>query len=474
MTSTDQRQAPGRTLAILGVGALAFVLAQTSVIPALGEIQKDLHASASGITWMVTAYLLVASVATPIFGRLGDMFGKERLLTLSLAAFAVGSIVCAVSTSLAPTIFGRGLQGFGGGVFPLAFGIVRDEFEKDKIPTGMALLGAIAGVGSSIGLPLGGVLVDGVGYHWIFWLSAIMGVVAAITTHLFVPESPVRSPGRVDVTGAVMLGVGLTAVLIAISRGAEWGWGSFDTIGLIVAGLAVLGLFGWFEKRSSAPLINMTTFVRKPVLTTNVATLLIGVGMISTFVLVPQLAQLPKGGDVGFGLSATEAGLLLVPGGLLSMLIAPAVGRAGTRYGSKPPFLVGCLIAAAALLGMGVAHGSVALVVIWACIVSGGIGIVFASVPNLVVSVVSASETGEATGVNTIMRNVGAAIGAQAAGTVIASHVLGNGLPANSGFTLAFLIGAGGALVAAACVLLIPARRPATEPRSGAAVEATA
>src|SRR6476660_406696 len=196
MDTHAARPTPARTLLILGIGTLGFVLAQTTVIPALGDIQKELHASANGITWMVTAYLLVASIATPIFGRLGDMFGKQRLLAIALACFAAGSVVGALADSLGLMIVGRGLQGLGGGVFPLSFGIIRDEFPRERIPTGIAMLGAIAAVGSSIGLPLGGVLADGPGFHWIFVLAAIMGVLATITTILFVPESPVRNPGK--------------------------------------------------------------------------------------------------------------------------------------------------------------------------------------------------------------------------------------------------------------------------------------
>ena len=451
-----ERQSPTRTLLILGAGTLAFVLAQTTVIPALGDIQRELNASANGITWMVTAYLLVASIATPIFGRLGDMFGKERLLAISLAAFAVGSIVCALADSLGLMIVGRGLQGLGGGVFPLSFGIIREEFPRERVPTGIALLGAIAAVGSAIGLPLGGVLADGPGFHWIFLLAAIMGALATVSTHLFVPESPVRNPGRVDFVGAGILGVGLTALLIGISRSANWGWSDARTLGLITGGLVVLALFGLFEHRHKAPLVNMRTFTQRPVLTTNVSTLLIGSAMISTFVLVPQLAQLPK--DAGFGFSATEAGLLLAPGGIVSMLVAPFVGKLGERRGSKLPFFGGALITAAALFGLAAAHGTPALVVLWACLMSAGMGAAFAAIPNLIVGAVDEKETGEATGVNTIVRNVGSAVGAQVGGTIIASHVLASGLPADSGFTIAFLISAFGALVAAGSVLLIPGR----------------
>jgi EmrB/QacA subfamily drug resistance transporter len=454
-------------LLILGVGTLGFVLAQTTVIPALGDLQRELGASASGIAWMVTAYLLVASIATPIFGRLGDMFGKERLLAVALALFAVGSVVCALADSLPLMIVGRGLQGLGGGVFPLSFGIIRDEFPRERVPSGIAMLGAIAAIGSGVGLPLGGVLVDGPGYHWIFWLAAVMGILATITTRRFLPASPVRTPGRVDLAGAGILAGGLTALLVAISRGGDWGWDSAATLGLIAAGLAILVVFGAFERRTREPLINMRTFARRPVLTTNISTVLIGSAMISTFVLVPQLAQLPAGGEVGFGLSATEAGLLLAPGSLVSLLIAPLVGRVGERVGSKPPFLAGCLVTAVALLGLAVAHDSVGMVIIWCSVMSAGVGAAFASIPNLIVVAVDAHETGEATGTNTVMRNVGSAVGAQIAGSLIATHVLATGLPDNAGFEIAFLVGAIGAAVAALSVLLIPGRQSA-----GAAVAA--
>ena len=306
-------------------------------------------------------------------------------------------------------------------------------------------------------------LTDGPGYHWIFIVAAIMGALATFTTIKFVPESPIRTPGRVDFVGAGILAVGLTALLIAISRGADWGWGSPETIGLIAAGLIVLILFGVFEARHKAPLVNMKTLARRPVLTTNISTLLIGSAMIATFVLVPQLAQLPDGGEgAGFGLSATQAGLLLAPGSLLSLLIAPFVGKAGERFGSKPPFFVGCLIVAAALLAMAFAHGSPAIVIVWCALLFAGVGIAFASIPNLIVNAVDSTETGEATGVNTIIRNIGSAIGAQVAGVIIASHVIATGGVEDAGFTLAFLLGAVGALVAAASVLLIPGRTRAS------------
>jgi EmrB/QacA subfamily drug resistance transporter len=454
-----ERQHHNVTLAILAIGCLAFALAQTTVIPALASMQHAFGVSTSDITWMVTAYFLAASVATPVLGRLGDMFGKERFLAISLAAFAVGSVVSALSDSLPLMIVGRVLQGIGGGVFPLSFGIVRDEFPREKVATGIALLGATAGIGGAIGLPLGGLLVDQASYHWIFWVSTALAVVATMTTVRFVPESPVRTPGRVDLVGAGMLAVGLSAVLIAVSRANQWGWTSANTLGLVAIGLVVLAGFVAYERRHPAPLINMRTLARPAVLTTDLATLLVGFGLFGTFVLIPQLAELPAGGDVGLGLSATEAGLLMAPGGLMMLVVAPIVGRATERVGSKPPLVLGCLLAAAGLLGMAVAHDHAAEIVLWGVVLNAGVGCAFAALPNLIVGAVEAHETGEATGVNTIARNVGASLGGQVAASIVAGHVAAGGAPANSGFELAFLVSAGVAVLAAGAGMLIPVVR---------------
>jgi EmrB/QacA subfamily drug resistance transporter len=454
-----ERQHHNVTLAILAIGCLAFALAQTTVIPALASMQHAFGVSTSDITWMVTAYFLAASVATPVLGRLGDMFGKERFLAISLAAFAVGSVVSALSDSLPLMIVGRALQGIGGGVFPLSFGIVRDEFPREKVPTGIALLGATAGIGGAIGLPLGGLLVDQASYHWIFWVSTALAVVATVTTVRFVPESPVRTPGRVDLVGAGMLAVGLSAVLLAVSRANQWGWTSANTLGLVAIGLVVLAGFVAYERRHPAPLINMRTLARPAVLTTDLATLLVGFGLFGTFILIPQLAELPAGGDVGLGLSATEAGLLMAPGGLMMLVVAPIVGRATERVGSKPPLLLGCLLAAAGLLGMAVAHDHAAEIVLWGVVLNAGVGCAFAALPNLIVGAVEAHETGEATGVNTIARNVGASLGGQVAASIVAGHVAAGGAPANSGFELAFLVSAGVAVLAAGAGMLIPVAR---------------
>lgn len=465
MPPSPDRAAPDRTLLILSLGTIAFALGQTLIIPAIPDIKASLGASSSAVAWLVTAYFLTASISTPIAGRLGDMFGKRKLLAISLALFAAGCLLSALGTSLEVIVAGRALQGLGGGVFPLSFGIIRDEFPAERVPASVGLLGATAGVGGGIGLPLGGVIADHASFHWIFWISSIVAVIAVITTLLYVPESPLRSPGRVDVRGALVLSVGLVLPLLAVSQATSWGWGSPRTLGLTALGVLVLVAWVRLEQRTPEPLVNMRTLAQRTVLTTDVATFLVGFGLFGSFVLIPQLAQLPKDTGYGFGLNATEAGLLLAPSALLNLFLSPLSGRMGGRLGARVPLTIGCLTATASLGLLAVAHGSPAITLAWAALLGVGVGFAFSAMPNLIIEAVDRHETGEATGVNTIARNVGASLGSAVGGSVLASDVLSTGFPTDSAFTAALAISAVGSLVAALAAVSIPARRvaPRTE-----------
>src|SRR4051812_13241285 len=160
MSPDHARPHPNRSLAILGLAALAFALAQTTLIPALGELKRALDTDEAGVAWTLTGYLLAAAIFTPLFGRLGDMFGKRRMLVLSLLAFASGSVVSALGDTLEVVVAGRILQGVGGGIFPLCFGIIRDEFPREKVGTSIGLISATLGIGGGLGLVIGGLLLD--------------------------------------------------------------------------------------------------------------------------------------------------------------------------------------------------------------------------------------------------------------------------------------------------------------------------
>jgi EmrB/QacA subfamily drug resistance transporter len=461
--ATLERPHPNRSLLILGVAALAFALAQTTLIPALGELAGALHTDASGVAWTLTGYLLSAAIATPMFGRLGDMFGKRRLLVISLWVFAAGSVVAALAHSLELLVAGRVLQGVGGGIFPLCFSIIRDEFPREKVASSIGLISTTFGIGGGAGLIIGGVLVDKASYHWIFWLGAVMAGIAAVLAQVLIPESPHRSPGRVDFRGAFVLAIGLVLPLLAIARASTWGWGSATTLGLLAAGVIVLALWVRLQRRTAQPLADVALLGRPPVLMTNIATLLVGFGMFGSFILTPQLAEAPHSTGYGFGLNATGAGLLMLPGALVMLVAGPFAGLLTRRYGGKLPLASGALIAAIGLLLMSIDHGTRGAVIAWNTVLSVGIGLAFSAMPNLIFDAVPQSETGEATGFNTLVRSVGASLGSQISAAILTGSVAAGAiLPSESGYTIAFMVSAGVATSAALAAVLIP-RSPEPE-----------
>jgi EmrB/QacA subfamily drug resistance transporter len=463
---------PTRVIALLGLAAMAFSLAQTMVVPALSTLQTELHASGTAVTWTVTAYLLAAAVATPVVGRLGDMFGKQRLLIVALGAFTAGSVIAALADSITLIIVGRALQGVGGGIFPLCFAIVRDELPHARVATGIAVVSAIVGVGGGLGLVLGGVLLDHATWHWVFWAGAASGLVATVGAAIGIPESAVRTPGKVDVRGALVLGLGIALPLIAIANANTWGWGSASVLGLVAAGIVVL--VGWvrLEQRTAEPIAHIPTLARPVVLLTNLASVLVGFGMFGAYVLIPQLLQASESTGYGFGYGATTSGLVMVPGAIAMLVLAPVSARLGRRFGGHVPLALGASLSALGLLLLGELHGSVLLVMLGFLINGSGIALAFAAMPNLIVGAVPAERTGEATGMNAVTRLIGSSLGTQITGAVLAGSVAG-GVPTDHAFTTAFVVSAIGGLLAALLAAALPRLAGRASARIGDAATAT-
>src|SRR4051794_37730963 len=303
---SEKRSRPRVTLAVLSVAGLAYAVLSSSVVPALPTIKDDLGASETGVTFLLTGFLLSASVGTALLGRLGDMLGKERVLLWTLVIFAAGTALGGVANSLPLVVVARVIQGIGGGVFPLAFGIIRDEFPREKVPGSIGMVSAILGIGGGVGIVIGGLIVEHLGRHWLFWAPLVVTVVAAICTWRFIPESPVRSPGRINWTAAALMSAGISVVLVAISRAPAWGWGSSKTLGLLLAGIALCVAWVVVESRSKEPLIDMTMMRTRGVWTANLVAFLLGAGMYSMFFVFPQFAQESKSTGYGFGASVVE------------------------------------------------------------------------------------------------------------------------------------------------------------------------
>jgi len=450
-----ERIKPSMTLAVLALAGVAYAVLSSVVIPALTTIQHDLHASETGVTWLLTAYLLTASAGTSILGRLGDMYGKERMLLWTLGILAAGTLLAALANSLALLIVARAIQGVSGGIFPLAIGIVRDEFPRERIAGGIGLMSSTLGVGGGVGIVMSGLIVAHLNWHWLFWLPLIPVLVAAAFTWRFVPESPVRVPSRVNWLAAGLMTTGLSIVLIVISETISWGWGSPKTLGLLALGLAVVAAWLTTELRSRTPLIDMTMMRIRGVWTTNASAFLIGAGMYSSFIIFPQFAQLPKG--TGFGASVTLAGLYLLPATIGMFLVSTLAGPFAARFGPKRALSIGAAVTAAAFGLLAVWHTHPFEMLISAALLGIGVGFAFAALGNLIVGSVPVHQTGVATGMNTVMRTLGGAIGAQVAATFIAEHVR-HGVPTTTGFIDSFVLAALLLVGALLTSLLVPGR----------------
>lgn len=447
------------TFALLAAAAVSYALLQSLVAPALLEIQRDLHTTTAGVAWILTAYLISASVVTPIAGRLGDMFGKKRVLVVVLFALAAGTAVAAVATTLPLMVVGRVIQGAGGAIFPLAFSIIRDEFPRERVPQGIALISAIMGIGGGLGIVLAGPIVDHLSYHWLFWFPLVVVLITAIGTVIVVPESPVRTPGRVDWLGAVLLSGWLVALLVGVSEGSGWGWTSARVLGLFVAAAVLLAVWVYAETRIEHPLVDMTMMRRRGVWTTNLAAFVFGFGMFSSFVLVPELVETPKASGFGFGASITHAGLYLLPATGAMLLAGPLSGRLSATVGSRVPLIAGSIVSTAAFALLAAAHAEGWQIYLAMAVMGVGIGLAFASMANLIVEAVPAAQTGIATGMNTIVRTIGGAIGSQVAAGIVTATATAAGAATDRGFTLAFAASTLALAVGVAVALAVPRRR---------------
>lgn len=466
--TTDQpsRRAGGAVVPVLAFAGIVVAVMQTLLVPVIKDLPQLLGTAPSNATWVLTSTLLSGAVATPIMGRLGDLYGKRRMLILSLAVMVVGALVSALTSDLLTMIAGRTLQGFAMGAIPLGIGLMRDMLPRERLGSAMALMSSSIGVGGGLALPAAAVVAQHTDWHVLFYGAAGLGVLSIALTLLVVPESPMRAKGSFDLLGALGLSAGLVLFLLPITKGSDWGWTSGTTLGLFAAAAVVLLLWGVLELRLTAPLVDLRTTARPAVLFTNLASIMVGVSFYVVSLVLPQLLQLPKATGYGLGQSMVSAGLLVAPLGLTMMLTAPVYARLSARYGPKVTLILGMLVIAIGYgAGLGLMSAPWQSLVI-AVILGAGIGLAYSSLPALIVGAVPASETGAANGLNTLMRSIGTSVSSAVIGMVLANtaHTVGGvAVPTMHGFRVSFLIATAAVAVGLLFAVLLPrAPRPAS------------
>ncbi|GAA4663905.1 MFS transporter [Frondihabitans cladoniiphilus] len=456
---------PNTTLLVvyLALGGLAYAVLQSLVAPALSTIGKDLNATTSSVSWLITAYLLSASVLTPIFGKLGDMMGKRRILIVVMSLLLVGTVVAGLAPNLGVLIIARIFQGAAGAVLPLSIGIVRDELPKERVSVTIGILSGIFGIGAGVGIVAAGPIVQHLNYHWLFWFPLVLVVIALAGIIFGMKESPIRTPGKLDLAGTGILTISLVSLLLAISEGETWGWSDFKTIGLLALGAVAMVVFVFVELRVKSPLIDVRLFKIRGVWTAHVVALVFGFAMYGTFVLVPTLLQLPAFTGYGFGKTATVSGLFLLPTVLMMVVVSPVSGSIVRKYGPKPALVIGAILLTAAFVLPALSHAHTWQILVSGILTGAGIGFGLAAASNAIIESVPMTQTGEAISANTIARTIGSSVGTAVIAALISSHTklftLPTGkiaLPSDDTFMIGFWACAGVAALAIVIALAAP------------------
>ncbi|MFB7271243.1 MFS transporter [Streptomyces sp. NPDC056244] len=462
---------------VLAFAGITVAVMQTLLVPVIKDLPELLHTAPANATWVMTATLLAGAISTPIMGRLGDLFGKRRMLLASLAVMVIGSLICGFTDDLVIMIVGRALQGFAMGAIPLGIGIMRDELPRERLGSAMGLMSSSIGVGGGLALPGAALVAQNADWHALFFCAAGLGVLSMLLTVRFVPESSIRATGRFDWLGAIGLSAGLVALLLPITKGSDWGWGSATTLGLFGLAVVILLLWGLMELRSSAPLVDLRTTARREVLLTNLASIMVGVAFYAISLVLPQLLQLPKATGYGLGQSMVVAGLCVAPLGLAMMFTAPVYARISARRGPKVSLMIGMLVIGVGYgAGLGLMSAAWQTVVI-SVVVGAGIGLAYSSLPALIIGAVDPSETGAANGLNTLMRSIGTSVSSAVIGMVLAhTSVVSGGVavPTLHGFRISFAIATGAVVIGLALAVFLPSQRSAKSAAGLRAVTADA
>ncbi|MGX1768541.1 MFS transporter [Dietzia sp. NPDC055343] len=454
------RRDDNRLVVVLAFGGIVVSLSQTLVIPLLALLPSILNTSAVNASWVVTITLLAGAVAGPVMGRLGDLYPKKYVLIGCTAVMVLGSVLCALSGSLWAMLIGRALQGVGIGVIPIGIAAMREILPPARLGPAIALMSSSLGVGGALGLPAAAALAQYGSWQWMFWGSAIMGLGIMLLMAVRLKTLPAAKPdGTLDLIGALGLGVGLVALLLAVSKGADWGWASPLTLGLFLLAAVAFPVWGLWVLRHRSPIVDLRVAARRPVLMTNIASVTVGMGLYAQLLILPQILQLPIATGHGLGQSMVAMGLWSAPAGLAMMAVSPISGRLINNRGPKTTLILGALVISAGYFAGLFLMGSTWGVMTTGIVISAGVGLAYGAMPALIMASVPRTEMGSANSVNTLMRSIGTTTSAAVLGVILtqmSTDFEGLFVPSELGLRTGLVFGGAMALLAAAVAAAIP------------------
>lgn len=463
-------RSPIVTIVALLIADMVYGFQQISIIPALPTVQQDLGASREWTVWLFSGYLIVASVAPVLLGKLGDRIGQRRVYLGALVVFMLGSVATALSPNIQLVVIFRMLQGVGGVVFPLSFAIATEVLPRERVHTAIGVLAGGFGLGSILGLPIGGAIAEWMSWRWIFGVGAIALVIGAVLVWVTVPPIAPRAKRRLDLPGGLLFGGAMGLLVIGITEGPQRGWLSPVTLAAFVACLAVAMGWFWRETHTDEPLMDLSVLRSRGVLLTNLTSAFGGYAVFGVNLLLPFLLENGGAHDPLTGSALVVGpflvGLVLLPRAVGQTISSTFTGPISRRVGLGRLFAAGMLLVCAATFSLAFFRTSLPAVLVELFALGLGFGTTVSLSGSIVALAAPAGETGVATAITSVLRRAGGAVGAQVSIALLALIVLPDGSPAPAAFTTAFVVAACVGLLGAVCAALVfPTRQQ--EQRAG-------
>ncbi|MGD6806827.1 MAG: MFS transporter [Candidatus Bathyarchaeia archaeon] len=422
-----------KVLLVVTSVALLINYVETMVIPGIPTIQKDFSTTSTIASWITSAFLIVGAAVSPLFGKLGDIYGKKKVFLTILLLYIAGVGLAGFASNIYVLIVTRALQGVGFAIIPLGIAIITDVFPKEKVATAQGIISATFSIGSTLGLVIGAYIIEDLSWQWGFHTAFILSIVLFFAVAIMLKKDTPGQKSKVDFTGATMLMSGIVLVLLYLTEVPSLGWLSLENIAFLIVGLILAGGFFVFEGKQVNPLISVKLLKIRNVLVANLVGILSSLIMFLTYLAVVYYAQYPA--PYGLGLSIIQTGLMIAPATVVMIILSPIMGRLVTKIGPKPILSVGATISIVGLLMLICFRGTIIELAIDVIVTLAGVIGMFIPLINMVAMSVPPENRAVGLGMNTMLRNVGGAIGPVVATTIIATHY------GNTAFNLIFIVG---------------------------------
>lgn len=408
---------------ILLILILIFIIityVQSMVVPGIPIIQNDLSISSTTASWISSMVLFVGAIASPLFGKLGDNYDKNKLIIVCFIGYTVGIIIASFSQTIEVLLIARAIQGLGWAIIPLSFALLSDIFPKQKVATAQGILMGMTAIGLVLGFILGSFIIENFGWRYTFYSAAIVSVILSILIiFIFKPKASPKGNHKIDFGGAILLSFGIGLILLYMTEGPSLGWVSIVELVFLISGLIFLVSFFIVESKITEPLINVNLLKIRNVLFANIITIVAGIANYIIFFLVIYYGQLPN--PHGLGLNVQDTGILLAPASIAVIIVGFIAGKTLNKIGPGIMILVGASITILGFLLFGFFRGNSMIVAIDVVITFIGIVILTVLGVNLISVSLPSKDISIGQGLNNCLRTIGLAMGPIIATTILTS-----------------------------------------------------